>query len=215
MPAETVVDRLRAIHREERERSAAGSPGTVRAPLGSNNVKYNTWFYGRKVRGPQFMWCAVYQAWAAAKCGIPMSIYPKAASVPVVRDFFQERGRLFQKPMVGDLVIFIFSATARHIGFVETLLDDGRFTSIEGNVSSRVMRVNHRVGDRGIVGFGRPEYDKIEEDDVTKEELRDMLRSALSPGFTTVNEWASQLNDVKRDVEAIKQDVEAIKNRLQ
>lgn len=215
MSAADVIDDLVEVHRKERNRSAAGEPGSIRDPLGSNNVKYNTWYYKRKVHGAEFMWCAVYQSWVMAKCGVPMSIYPMAASVPVVRDFFQARNRLFQTPKVGDLVIFIFSADERHIGFVETTKGDGSFTSIEGNVSDRVKRVPHRQGDRGIVGYGRPDYEKVEEDDMTKEELRDMLRDALSPGFDTVNEWADQLNQVRRNVEAIKRDVDELKAKVQ
>jgi hypothetical protein len=52
-----------------------------------------------------------------------------------------------------------------------------------------------------------------EEDDVTKEELRDMLRAALSPGFDSVSKWAEQLNQVRRDVEVIRRDVEEIKSK--
>lgn len=102
MPTDTVIDRLLKIHHEERMRT-----DSVQAPLGSNNVKYNTWYYGSKVSVPKFMWCAVYQSWVAAKCGIPMSIYPKAASVPVVRDFFKAKGRIFDRPLPGDYVLFI------------------------------------------------------------------------------------------------------------
>jgi hypothetical protein len=201
MSAETVIKLLLDTHRAERMSSKS-----IRVPLGSNDVKYNTWYYGTRVSGPAFMWCAVYQSWVMAMAGVPMSIYPMAASVPVVRDFFKERGRLFQTPMVGDLVIFIFSATERHIGFVETLEGDGRFNSIEGNVSDRVMRVPHRRGDPGIVGYGRPDYNKVEVD-VTKEELIDVLRSGFTPGeeITRVSEWAGQLNQVKKDVAEIKQ----------
>jgi|SRR5829696_7867857 len=208
MPTETVVDRLIKIHREERMRIDSSQ-----MPLGSNNVKYNTWYYGRKVSGPQFMWCAVYQSWVNAKCGIPMSIYPMAASVPIVRDFFRAKGRIFNRPMPGDYVLFIFSATKRHIGFVDSVQDDGNFTSFEGNTSDRVKRVAHRVGDSGIVGFGRPEYDKIEEDDMTKDEYIDVLRSAFTPGFDRVADWAKQLNEVRQNVERIKQDVEELKSR--
>ena len=46
---------------------------------------------------------------------------------------------------------------------------------------------------------------------MTKEELRDMLRDGFSPGFKTVNEWADQLNQVRRDVEQIRKDVAEIK----
>lgn len=185
MADEQVINRLRRIHREERRKSAAARPGsgTIRVPLGSNNVKYNTWFYGGEVHGPQFMWCAVYQSWTAAAARIPTSIIPKNASVLGMRDFFQARDRIFQTPRVGDLVIFITSATERHIGFVEMLLPDGRFTTIEGNVSHRVMRVNHSPSESNIFGYGRPEYHKVEgrefDEVATKAEIQDAIRQVV------------------------------------
>jgi hypothetical protein len=217
MAGETVIRRLREVHRAEQRKSATARPGThsihIRDPLGSNNVKYNTWFYGRKVHGDAFKWCAVYQSWAAAAAHIPMSIIPKQASVPGMRDFFQERGRLFQTPMVGDLVIFIFSPTARHIGFVEQLLPDGRFETIEGNVSSRVMRVTHRRGEAGIVGYGRPEYHKVEEDDmpdektfkqwvreVVDEELDKRFKGGVIQGQTNIGGTLAAIADRAQEV---------------
>jgi hypothetical protein len=180
MGGEAVISRLREIHRAERRKSAKARPGTgsivIREPLGSNNVKYNTWFYGHKVHGDAFMWCSVYQAWAAAAAKIPMSIIPKSAGVLGMRDFFKAHGRLFQTPKVGDLVIFIFT-DGHHIGFVEKLLDGGKFLSIEGNVSSRVMRVLHSRNDPNIAGYGRPHYEKVREDDMTKNELLAVLAS--------------------------------------
>jgi CHAP domain len=204
MSAEAVIDRLLKIHHQELARRV------TRQPI--NNVKYNTWYYGRPVNGEEFMWCAAYQSWINAMAGVPMDIYPKAAGVVFVRDFFKQRGRIFQTPKVGDYVIFIFGPRKHHIGFVEKLESGGRFTSMEGNFQNRVMRVRHRQGDRGIVGYARPEYDKVEEDDMTKEELIDVLRSGFSPGFDTVNEWANQLNQVKREVEELKQMVKEMKS---
>jgi hypothetical protein len=46
---------------------------------------------------------------------------------------------------------------------------------------------------------------------MTKDEYIDVLRSALSPGFKTVNEWAQQLNAVKKDVEAINRKLDEMK----
>jgi hypothetical protein len=206
MSAESVIDRLLKIHHGELGRS-----DSMQSPLGSNNVKYNTWYYGTKVSGKPFMWCAVYQSWVNAMAGVPMDIYPMAAGVVQVRDFFQQRGRIFQEPKVGDYVIFIFSKDEHHIGFVEKLEGGGKFSSLEGNIGDRVNRTHHSEGDRGIVGYARPEYDKVE-DDMTKDELVDVLRAALSPGFATVNEWASQLNEVKRDVEQLKEMVERLQH---
>jgi hypothetical protein len=206
MSAEAVIDQLLKLHHQELGRS-----DSMQSPLGSNNVKYNTWYYGHKVSGRDFMWCAAYQSWVNAMAGVPMDIYPRAAGVVFVRDYFKQRGRIFQTPKPGDYVIFIFSPKEHHIGMVEKLESGGKFTSLEGNVQNRVMRVRHRQGDRGIVGYARPEYDKVQEDDMTKDEYRDLLRAALSPGFDTVNEWASQLNEVKRDVDDIKQMLEQMK----
>ena len=210
MSAQAVIDRLLKVHHQELGRS-----DSVRAPLGSNKVKYNTWYYDQRVSGDEYMWCAVYQSWINAMAGVPRDIYPKAAGVVFVRDFFKERGRIFQTPKVGDYVIFIFSAKEHHIGFVEKLESDGKhFMSMEGNVSNRVKRVRHRQGDRGIVGYARPEYDKVEEDDMTKQELIDVLRSGFTPGpdIKTVNEWANQLNTVKREVAEIKEMLERMQH---
>jgi len=207
MSAESVIDNLLKIHHKELARKVQ------RVPLGSNNVKYNTWYYGQEVSGDDYMWCAAYQSWVNTMAGVPMDIYPKAAGVVFVRDFFKERGRIFPTPKVGDYVIFIFSADEHHIGFVEKLEGGGRFSSLEGNVTDRVVRTHHHEGDRGIVGYARPEYDKVE-DDMTKDELIDVLRSGFTPGdqITTVNEWAAQLNEVKRDVDEIKKMLERMQH---
>ena len=208
MSAESVIDRLLKIHHEELGRS-----DSMQSPLGSNNVKYNTWYYGSKVSGKPFMWCAVYQSWVNAMAGVPMDIYPKAAGVVQVRDFFKQRGRIFQEPKVGDYGEDRDGGAPKEAAgaAVEKLEGGGKFSSLEGNLSDRVKRTHHREGDSGIVGYARPEYDKVE-DDMTKDELVDVLRSALSPGFATVNEWAAQLNEVKRDVEQLKEMVQRLQH---
>ena len=207
MSADTVIDRLLKLHHKELARDVS------QEPLGSNNVKYNTWYYGRRVSGEDYMWCAAYQSWINAMGGVPMDIYPKAAGVVFTHEFFKKRGRIFQKPKVGDYVIFIFGPRKHHIGFVEELQGGGKFSSLEGNVMDRVVRTHHREGDRGIVGYARPEYSKLE-DDMTKDELIDVLRSGFTPGeqITTVNEWAAQLNEVKREVAEIKQMVQQLQH---
>jgi hypothetical protein len=198
MSRDTLIKHLRTIELEEKDRL-----DSVQAPIGSNKVKYNTAYYGQVVSGPAYKWCVVFQWWCFQKAGIPTSVFPKSASVFATRDWFKGKGRYFRTPMVGDLVIFKYS----HIGFVETITQDGLVVTVEGNRQDRVMRVKHRRSDSDIDGYCRPEYHKVEED-MTKEELIDVLRSALSPGFDTVNEWAAQLNEVKRDVEAIKEKLE-------
>ena len=37
--------------------------GTKESPSNSNNVKYNTWYYGKAVSGSAYPWCAVFVSW--------------------------------------------------------------------------------------------------------------------------------------------------------
>jgi len=49
---------------------AAGQVGVKESPANSNNVKYNTWFYGKAVSGSAYPWCAVFVCWCfAVLCG--------------------------------------------------------------------------------------------------------------------------------------------------
>ena len=45
---------------------AAGQVGVKESPANSNNVKYNTWYYGRKVSGADYAWCAAFVCWCFA-----------------------------------------------------------------------------------------------------------------------------------------------------
>ena len=44
-------------------RIAQGELGTKERPANSNQVKYNTWYYGREVSGPAYPWCMVFLQW--------------------------------------------------------------------------------------------------------------------------------------------------------
>lgn len=45
---------------------ASSQIGVKESPSGSNNVKYNTWYYGRVVSGDGFPWCCVFVEWCFA-----------------------------------------------------------------------------------------------------------------------------------------------------
>jgi len=49
------INRLLAI--------ASGEVGTTEYPPNSNNVKYNTWYYGHPVSGKNYPWCATFISW--------------------------------------------------------------------------------------------------------------------------------------------------------
>ena len=46
--------------------TAMAEVGIKEAPKDSNNVKYNTWFYGKEVAGKAYPWCEVFVCWCFA-----------------------------------------------------------------------------------------------------------------------------------------------------
>ena len=47
-------------------KTAEAEVGVKESPKNSNKVKYNTWFYGREVRGSAYPWCATFVCWLFA-----------------------------------------------------------------------------------------------------------------------------------------------------
>ena len=139
--------------------------GTKESPPNSNNVRYNTWYYGREVSGAAYPWCMVFVQWVfdqasvklptrTASCGALMRA-AKAAGCWVTKGY-----------QPGDVVIYDFpgGAATDHCGIVESV--DGNYISaIEGNTSSASDADGGAVERRArkfaqIVGAVRPTYDK-------------------------------------------------------
>ena len=139
--------------------------GTRESPPNSNNVRYNTWYYGREVSGAAYPWCMVFVQWVfdqakvklptrTASCGALMRA-AQSAGCWVTGDY---------RP--GDVVIYDCpgGAATDHCGIVESV--DGTYISaIEGNTSSTSDADGGAVERRArkfaqIVGAVRPSYDK-------------------------------------------------------
>ena len=160
--------------------------GVKECPPNSNNVRYNTWYYGREVSGAPYPWCMVFVQWVfdqakvklptrTASCGALMRA-AQSAGCWVTGDY---------RP--GDVVIYDFpgGAATDHCGIVESV--DGTYISaIEGNTSSTSDADGGAVERRArkfsqIVGAVRPSYDK-EVDEVrynTVEECPDWARETI------------------------------------
>lgn len=128
---------------------------------GVNNVKYNTWYYGRVVSGGSYPWCAVFVSWCCNQAGCLNAIGGKTASVSTLYDYFRNNGR-FQpkgngyKPKAGDIMIQK-SGGASHTGFVYAS-DASKFYTIEGNTSDMVAKRSYSLNDSKLTGFGVPNY---------------------------------------------------------
>jgi hypothetical protein len=214
----TVRDRLIEIEMAEFRK------GPVENPPGSNNIKYNTAYYGHPVSNPPgartYAWCVVFQWWCFRKAGIPSSIFPSYANVFAVRDWFKARDRYFRTPMKGDLVIFSRS----HIGFVARVTGTNEFETIEGNVRSTVVQKRHNRNEGGIDGFCRPEYHYVGEGLAMADAnqimnfLQEMKEDMVVFGSTglekTVEDFAARQREALAKLERVDQRLKAIERHL-
>ena len=139
--------------------------GTRESPPKSNNVRYNTWYYGREVSGSAYPWCMVFVQWVFDQARVKLPI--RTASCGALMRSAQSAGCWVTKGyQPGDVVIYDFPGGAKtdHCGIVESV--DGTYISaIEGNTSSTSDADGGAVERRArkfaqIVGAVRPTYDK-------------------------------------------------------
>lgn len=120
--------------------------GVSESPIGSNNVKYNTWYYGRMVSGNSYPWCAVFVYWCYAKIGARKRLegVENKAYCPSYLEWAQKNGLIKKKPKKGYLALFDWNrdGIADHIGFVEDYDDNDKILrTIEGNHNHKVAFV--------------------------------------------------------------------------
>jgi hypothetical protein len=143
--------------------------GTKEIPANSNNVCFNTMYYGRPVSGAAYPWCCAFIWCIFQLCGAAELFYDgqKTALCAALANWFKQEKRFYKSnPQAGDIVFFKFGAGGNwtnHVGLVESVNADGSVNTIEGNTSTgndcnggAVMR---RIRRSGIMGYGRPAYD--------------------------------------------------------
>lgn len=138
--------------------------GVTEYPPNSNNVKYNTAYYGREVSGSDYPWCCVFVWWVFAQFN--PCLVKKTASCMNLAQWFKDNGKWGSTPHVGDIAFFKFNTNSRwtnHVGIVEEVIDGGlKIKTIEGNTSvtsdDNGGAVMERIRSSNIVGYGRPAY---------------------------------------------------------
>lgn len=139
-------------------RIAKNQIGVSEKPVGSNNIIYNTWFYGHPVSGSNYHWCAVFVSWCANQAGISTEIIPKTAAVSSLLSFFKNKNQFKPKgyiPQPGD--IMIQKEGVSHTGIVIESTNV-TFSTIEGNTSDKVAKRSYSINDSKLTGFGTPAY---------------------------------------------------------
>lgn len=139
----------------------------------TNNVKYNTWYYGHAVNGTpgtsEYAWCVTFECWCAYMVGILNTLIPKCNNVGILRGWYNARGLYHFKdsytPKKGDLIIFKDSS---HTGIVERV-ESGRIWTIEGNSKDKVSNNNYSLKDSYIQGYCQVKFDDNESTPINAE----------------------------------------------
>ena len=115
--------------------------GTKEIPANSNNVKFNTDYYGHPVCGAAYPWCCAF-VWDIFRMCNASELFcdgEKTAYCPYVESWGKRNNLMvdINKGKAGDLVLFDFNnkGIAGHIGIIETRNADGTYSVIEGNTS--------------------------------------------------------------------------------
>ena len=120
---------------------AASQIGVFESPPNSNNVKYNTMYYGGKVNNPSLAWCCTFVWWLFKESGGPALFYggSKTASCTTLMNYHASKGQVVYKDFKpGDLALFNWKGEkhiAQHIGVIESV-KKGAVVTIEGNTST-------------------------------------------------------------------------------
>jgi len=173
--------------------------GTRESPPNSNNVIFNTAYYGRSVSGSEFPWCAVFVWYVFREAGLSHLYFggERTAHCNTLLTFARRNGLFHDKDFrPGDLALFDWSGrrtNAQHIGIVTETRSDSIVT-IEGNTAvgndSNGGIVMERVRNMAyVIGVYRPEYYE-EEEDVDIDKLRaELVR--LSGTGDDHSKWAA------------------------
>lgn len=146
--------------------------GVKESPANSNNVKFNTDYYGKQVSGSAYPWCCTY-VWDVFRLANASQLFydgKKTAYCPTVEAWGKQNKLIVDKDKgeYGDIPLFDFSGkgVAGHIGFIVCKNPDGTYKTIEGNTAvgndangGCVMYRNRSASSiRCII---RPKYNKV------------------------------------------------------
>lgn len=177
----------------------------LECPPDSNNVRYNTWYYGREVSGRAYPWCMVFVQWCCSQADVQLPA--RTASCGTLMNAAKQFGTWVTRDFrPGDVVIYDFSGrkrTTEHCGIVEEV-QAGGVVAIEGNTSEAGSQSNggmvcrKRRQSKYIIGAVRPQFNKKQEDDtMTGKEIYDALSEYM--GKQPLPAWAkAELDEAKR-----------------
>lgn len=133
--------------------------GVCENPPGSNNVRYNTAYYGREVSGDNFQWCATTIWDGYHECDLSKRYLDggRTAYCPYIAAWAQSHGCWVTGGYrEGDILLYALGGNQiDHVGYCVSA-NGKTVESIEGNYSDKVCNVRRSVSE--VVGAYRPTY---------------------------------------------------------
>lgn len=166
--------------------------GVKESPANSNNVKYNTAYYGQEVwdgkAGGKYPWCMVFIWWLFHQAEADGLFYggKKTASCGTLMDYAMAHGQLVTSGYrPGDLLFLRFDkkrTRPEHVGMLKEARANGTYITLEGNTGLEDDANGGQVQQRvryawQVLGGYRPRYDteeKEEDEVVTYKYLKDV-----------------------------------------
>lgn len=128
-------------------------------------------------------WCAMFVSTCFYKVFGRADICPPFAYCPTGVSRFKELGAFYGKPEKGDVIFFTNGKRAYHTGIVTDVIN-GRVYTVEGNTSGEsgvvenggaVAKKAYVCSNPKILGYGRPRYALLKEEDImTAEEKQEL-----------------------------------------
>lgn len=156
--------------------------GVKESPPYSNNVIFNTHYYGGEVSGSAYPWCCAF-VWDVFRIAGASDLFyggGKTAGCTTLMNYYKNQGQIVTDYKPGDLVFYQFDddAYSEHIGIIESV-GDNSIVAIEGNTSdggsqSDGGEVLRKTRSKSLImAVARPKYEeeKEEEEEMTYEDF--------------------------------------------
>lgn len=189
--------------------------GTKESPAYSNNVIFNTDYYGHPVSGSEYPWCVTFVWDIFRMCDASELFYDgrKTSYCPAVLSWGRENGLIVTEGREGDLILFDWDNTnpndADHIGFIAARSDDGYYITIEGNTAigndsngGEVMERRRSTGIRAII---RPKYDEE-----PNKPIAEVAREVIAGKWGNGEERERRLTEAGYDYDEVQNEVNRI-----
>lgn len=175
--------------REALVKVALGQKGTA------NGRKYVQWY--NEVSGRYIAltsaWCAIFVSWCARQAGISEAQIPTCAGCTSWRNAFRRlgiwRGRDDHTPQRGDLILFDWDgdpSASEHVGIV-TRADNKYVYTVEGNAGTPGMVREKQYSRKSGNILGYAAWEGQEEVDMTKEDVQEMIDTAVTTAVQGVS----------------------------